>query len=183
VLCLGQSQHYKNMELLVRLAPVLERMGLDLWFAGDIEPGSLFAHPDGKPANVRLIGRVSDDDLKAALAGALCFLFPSRIEGFGLPAIEAMAAGCPVVASTSPCLPEICGKAALYADPDDAGAWIECVKQLKEDKVLRRRLVAAGRKQASTYSWRRVAETYLELMASIDGVGVVPGRYPANAPS
>jgi glycosyltransferase involved in cell wall biosynthesis len=168
VLCLGQGQRYKNMELLVRLAPALERMGLDLWIAGDIAPGKLFS--DGKPANVRLLGRIDDDDLKAALAGALCFLFPSRIEGFGLPAIEAMTAGCPVVASTSPCLPEICGEAALYADPDDAGAWIECVKRLKENKVFRSRLATAGKAQASIYSWRRVAETYLELMASIDGV-------------
>ncbi|MDN5928466.1 MAG: glycosyltransferase family 4 protein [Hyphomicrobiales bacterium] len=174
VLCLGQGQRYKNMELLGRLAPVLARIGLDLWIAGDIAPDKMFA--DGKPANVRLIGRVGDDDLKAALAGALCFLFPSRIEGFGLPAVEAMAAGCPVVASTSPCLPEICGEAALYADPDDIGAWIECVKRLKDDKTLRGRLVAAGKAQASTYSWRRVAETYLELMASIDGIGVEPAH-------
>jgi glycosyltransferase involved in cell wall biosynthesis len=180
VLCLGQGQRYKNMELLVRLAPVLERMGLDLWIAGDIAPGQLFA--DGKPANVRLIGRVGDDDLKAALAGALCFLFPSRIEGFGLPAVEAMAVGCPVVASTSPCLPEICGEAALYADPDDHGAWIECVRRLKEDKALRSRLIAAGKAQAAVYSWRRVAETYLELMASIDGIGVERSSYPTNSP-
>jgi glycosyltransferase involved in cell wall biosynthesis len=178
VLCLGQGQRYKNMELLVRLAPILERMGLDLWIAGDTAPGKMFA--DGKPANVRLIGRVADDDLKAALAGALCFLFPSRIEGFGLPAVEAMAAGCPVVASTSPCLPEICGEAALYADPDDQGAWIDCVRRLKEDKAFRNRLVAAGKAQAAVYSWRRVAETYLELMASIDGIGAEPALHPAG---
>lgn len=180
VLCLGQGQRYKNTELLVRLAPVLERMGLDLWIAGDIAPGKLFA--DGKPANVRLIGRVGDDNLKAALAGALCFLFPSRIEGFGLPAVEAMAAGCPVVASTSPCLPEICGEAALYADPDDHGAWIECVRRLKEDKALRSRLVAAGKARAAVYSWRRVAEAYLELMASIDGVGAGRTSCSTNSP-
>jgi glycosyltransferase involved in cell wall biosynthesis len=170
VFCLAQRQPYKNMDLIVRLASVLERMGLDLWIAGDVDPARLFAGRTGRPENVRLLGRIGDDDLKAALAGALCFLFPSRIEGFGLPAIEAMAAGCPVVASTSPCLPEICGEAALYADPDDAGAWIERVRLLQEGKALRRRLVAAGRERASAYSWRRVAETYLELMASIDGV-------------
>jgi glycosyltransferase involved in cell wall biosynthesis len=181
VFCLAQRQPYKNMELIVRLAPVLERMGLDLWIAGDVDPARLFAGRTGKPANVRLLGRIGDDDLKAALAGALCFLFPSRIEGFGLPAIEAMAAGCPVVASTSPCLPEICGEAALYADPDDAGAWIERVRLLQEDKALRRRLVAAGRARASAYSWRRVAETYLELMASLDGVAVKTTHHAINS--
>jgi glycosyltransferase involved in cell wall biosynthesis len=181
VFCLAQRQPYKNMELIVRLAPVLERMGLDLWIAGDVDPARLFAGRTGKPANVRLPGRIGDDDLKAALAGALCFLFPSRIEGFGLPAIEAMAAGCPVVASTSPCLPEICGEATLYADPDDAGAWIERVRLLQEDKALCRRLVAAGRARASAYSWRRVAETYLELMASLDGVAVKTTHHAINS--
>jgi glycosyltransferase involved in cell wall biosynthesis len=182
VLCLGQSQRYKNMELPVRLAPMLERMGLDLWIAGDIDPARLFGQQAATPANVRLVGRIGDDDLKAALAGALCFLFPSRMEGFGLPAIEAMAAGCPVVASTSPCLPEICGEAALYADPDDPDAWIDKVKRLQEDQAFRHRLVAAGRAQASIYSWRRVAEIYLELMASIDGVGVEPISGAAASP-
>jgi glycosyltransferase involved in cell wall biosynthesis len=171
VLCLGQRQRYKNMELIARLAPVLERMGLDLVIAGDVDPAQLFPGRAGKPGNVRLTGRIGDNALKAALANALCFLFPSRIEGFGLPAVEAMAAGCPVVASTAPCLPEICGDAALYAGPDDPGAWIECVKRLREDGTLRGCLIAAGRARASAYSWRRVAEAYLALMASIDGVG------------
>jgi glycosyltransferase involved in cell wall biosynthesis len=180
VLCLGQSQPYKNTELALRLAPILERMGLDLWIAGDVRPDRLFPGRGGKPANIRLLGRIGDDDLKAALAGALCFLFPSRIEGFGLPAVEAMASGCPVVASISPCIPEICGEAALYADPDDAGAWIECIRRLQEDEALRSCLVAAGKAQASVYSWRRVAETYLELMASIDGVGAEPARRGAD---
>jgi glycosyltransferase involved in cell wall biosynthesis len=170
VFCLGQQQRYKNMELIARLAPVLECMGLDLMIAGDADPARLFPGRNGKPANVRLTGRIGDNDLKAMLANALCFLFPSRIEGFGLPAIEAMAAGCPVVASAAPCLPEICGDAALYAGPDDPGAWIECVKRLREDGNLRGRLIAAGRARASAYSWRRVAETYLGLMAAIDGV-------------
>jgi len=181
VFCLAQRQRYKNMELIVRLAPVLERMGLDLWIAGDVDPARLFAGRTAKPANVRLVGRIGDDDLKAVLANALCFLFPSRIEGFGLPAIEAMAAGCPVVASAAPCLPEICGEAALYADPDDAGAWIECVKRLQENMAFRRGLIAAGRTQASAYSWRRVAEKYLELMASIDGVAVRTVHHAANS--
>jgi glycosyltransferase involved in cell wall biosynthesis len=183
VLCLAQRQRYKNVELLVRLAPVLERMGLDLWIAGDMDPGQLASAQAGRATNVRLLGRVGDDDLRAALAGALCFLFPSRIEGFGLPAIEAMAAGCPVVASTSPCLPEICGDAALYADPGNPGEWIERVRQLQDDETFRRRIVAAGQRRAAAYSWRRVAETYLELMASIDGIAIRPESEAAGAPA
>jgi glycosyltransferase involved in cell wall biosynthesis len=183
VLCLGQNQRYKNIELIGRLARPLGRMGLDLWIAGDFDPARLFLGETGKPENVRMLGRIGDDDLKAVLAGALCFLFPSRIEGFGLPAVEAMAAGCPVVASTSPCLPEICGDAALYADPDDDAAWIDCVRRLQEDEGLRGRLAAAGRVRASAYSWRRIAETYLELMASIDGVGQESARSETQSPT
>ncbi|HEX5497671.1 MAG TPA: glycosyltransferase, partial [Thermomicrobiales bacterium] len=147
-----------------------------------VDPAQLFPGEAGKPENVRLIGRVGDDDLKAVLANALCFLFPSRIEGFGLPAIEAMAAGCPVVASASPCLPEICGNAALYADPDDAGAWIGQVKRLQRDAAFRGSLIAVGRARASAYSWRRVAETYLRLMASIDGASVDASADAAGLP-
>jgi glycosyltransferase involved in cell wall biosynthesis len=148
-----------------------------------MDPGQLASAQAGRATNVRLLGRVGDDDLRAALAGALCFLFPSRIEGFGLPAIEAMAAGCPVVASTSPCLPEICGDAALYADPGNPGEWIEQVRQLQDDETFRRRVVAAGQRRAAAYSWRRVAETYLELMASIDGIAIRPESEAAGAPA
>lgn len=168
VLCLGRDQKYKNIELLVRLAPLLDAMGLDLWMAGDAGEAvvSKFASP--VPTNLRLLGRISDDDFKKALAGALCFLFPSRIEGFGLPAVEAMASGCPVVASTSPCLPEVCGDAALYADPDDLDGWADAIGRLRFRPELRRGLVEAGFAQAGRYTWRGIAEIYLKLMAEVD---------------
>jgi glycosyltransferase involved in cell wall biosynthesis len=123
------------------------------------------------PKNIILLGRISDDDLAQALAGARAFLFPSRIEGFGLPAVEAMASGCPVVASTAPCLPEICGDAALYAGPDDAEGWIAAIERLHTDSATRSRTVEAGIARARRYTWRRIAEQYLELMAELDGAG------------
>ncbi|WP_235911930.1 glycosyltransferase family 4 protein [Mesorhizobium xinjiangense] len=170
VFCLGQGQKYKNLDLLVRLAPLLDLVGLDIWMAGDVEERRILQHVCPKPANLHVLGRISDDDLAAALAGALCFLFPSRIEGFGLPAIEAMAVGCPVVASSAPCLPEVCGDGALYADPDDLVGWAEAVSRLCEQPDLRQRVADAGRRRAQRYSWRRIAETYLQLMAEVDGM-------------
>ncbi|MEY9324877.1 glycosyltransferase family 4 protein [Sinorhizobium fredii] len=168
VFCLGQSQKYKNAELLLKLAPALDRMGLDLYMAGHVDAALLEQFAPQRPSNLRLLGRVSDDDLAKALSQALCFLFPSRIEGFGLPAIEAMALGCPLIASNAPCLPEICADAVLYADPEDAESWVSAVRELCNDDGLRRRLIDKGRARAKAFSWRAIAETYLHLMAYID---------------
>jgi glycosyltransferase involved in cell wall biosynthesis len=174
-LCLGRSQRYKNTELMWRLAPALDWLGLDIVIAGDIDRPALASYGP-VPANVRLLGRISDDDFAYTLSRALCLLFPSRIEGFGLPAAEAMALGCPLVASTSPCLPEVCGDAALLADPDDAEAWIAAVRRLLHEPDLRASLIARGLRRAKSFSWRRIAETYLELMAEIDRNESVLGK-------
>jgi glycosyltransferase involved in cell wall biosynthesis len=168
VMCLGRPQKYKNVELMLRLAPALDRLGLDLWMAGDIDTSALQKEHGHLPVNVRLLGRISDDDFAQALSQAVCFLFPSRIEGFGLPAVEAMALGCPVVASTSPCLPEVCGDSALFADPDDLDGWVQAITKLKENSALRNAMVTKGRARAASYSWRAIAIRYLELMAEVD---------------
>lgn len=169
VLCLGRrDQEYKNMWLLARLARHLDAMGLDLWMPGDVDEATLLRHVREMPGNIILLGRVNDDDFKKALEGALCFLFPSRMEGFGLPAIEAMAAGCPVVASTSPCLPEVCENAAMYAFPDDVAGWAETVRRLMLSPDLRQSMIKKGHARASSYSWRVTAATYLELMMQVD---------------
>jgi len=169
VLCLGRrGQEYKNMALLARLAPLLDDMGLDLWMPGDVDEATILRYVPSMPGNIVLLGRIGDDDFKKALEGALCFLFPSRIEGFGLPAIEAMASGCPVIASTSPCLPEICGDSALYADPDDVSSWAEKVRLLLLNPTLREWLVTKGNAKANSYSWRWIAWKYLELMIQVD---------------
>lgn len=171
VLCLGQNQKYKNVGLMIGLAPLLDAMGIDLWMAGDIDPKLIAADGQPVPANLTMLGRISDDDFKKALSGALCFLFPSRIEGFGLPAAEAMATGCPVIASTAPCIPEICGDAALYADPDDLTGWADLIRQLHQQPNLRRKMIAAGEIRALSYSWRAIAEIYLKLMLQVDTAG------------
>lgn len=169
VLCLGQrDQEYKNMGLLAKLAPLLDGMGLDLRMPGNVDEATVLRYVREMPSNIVLLGRIADDDFKKELEGALCFLFPSRIEGFGLPAVEAMAAGCPVLASTSPCLPEICGDSALFADPDDVQAWAENVRLLMLGPDLRGRMVAKGLARASSYSWRGIAGKYLELMMQVD---------------
>lgn len=170
VFCLGQNQHYKNMELVWRIAPALDALGLDVYMAGTISQDVLRSYGGEQPANLRLLGRIGDNDLAKAFRSALCFLFPSRIEGFGLPAIEAMSWGCPVIAANAPCLPEVLGEAALYAGPDDAAGWVETIDRLRSDPALQREMSVRGRMRAARFTWRGIAECYLRLMADADGV-------------
>ena len=116
------------------------------------------------------LGRVSDGELAALLRDSLCLAFPSLTEGFGLPALEAMAVGCPVVVSDRASLPEVCGSAALFAPPDDQDAWFDSFVQLRGSQALRLQMIGKGRARASAYSWRATALRYLEAMAAADGV-------------
>lgn len=167
VLCLGRNEAHKNMQLVWRLAEPLDGLGVDIVVAGDFDPERIDG-PRGRPSNLRCLGRVSDGELAQGFSEALAFLFPSRTEGFGLPAVEAMSCGCPVVASTAPCLRETCGDAALFADWDDGSAWVAAVASLLHNPTLRREMADAGRTRADVFTWRSAALTYLELMLRVD---------------
>jgi len=176
VLCLGQPQSYKNLQLALSLLPALDHMGLDLAIAGDIGEGYIREQVGSIPDNLRLLGRLSDNDLAKAFTQAFCFLFPSRIEGFGLPAVEAMLQGCPVIASRAAAIPEICGDAVLYGDVDDPVEWIAALRKLKQQPEMRAALSEAGRIRAAGYSWQGVAENYLRMMAKVDAEEAVTGN-------
>ncbi|WP_404824064.1 glycosyltransferase family 4 protein [Burkholderia seminalis] len=109
-------------------------------------------------------GYVTDGELKALYEHAGCFVFPSLYEGFGLPPLEAMRCGCPVVVSHEGSLPEVCGGAALFCDaysPPDIAAAIACVM---DDPELRSRLRTTGREHARRYSWQRSARALLDIV-------------------
>ena len=180
VFCIGQKQPYKNMQLIWSIAPVLDALGFDIYMAGNMERGHLQSFGGEWPGNLRLLGRISDDDLAKAFQSAFCFLLPSRIEGFGIPAIEAMIWNCPVIAANAPCLPEVCGDAALYAAPDNRQAWLDAIAALATDPDLCRQQIENGKRRAMRYSWRRIAEIYLQLMAKIDGISLLPEAGPGE---
>ena len=121
--------------------------------------------------NIAWVGPVTDGELMAIYQNCLCLAFPSRAEGFGLPPLEAMALGCPVVSSNCASMPEVCGDAALYASPDDRGAWLRAFLSLRNDPGLRGRLIQKGIERAGLFTWRRSAELYLELMSTLDSEG------------
>jgi glycosyltransferase involved in cell wall biosynthesis len=113
-------------------------------------------------------GYVSDVRLRALYAGALFLAFPSLYEGFGFPAAEAMAHGCPVLTSRVASLPEVCGEAALYVDPRDTEDIAEKLRMMIEDEGLRRELAARGNERVLKFSraafQRRIAEVYSSVM-------------------
>ena len=120
----------------------------------------------GLGSRVEFAGHVEPEELAALYRGAACLVFPSRYEGFGLPVLEAMASGTPVVAAATGALPEIAGDAAVLVEPGDPAALAGGIEQALAD---RERLVAAGLERASRFKWadtaRRTLDVYRELTA------------------
>lgn len=102
-------------------------------------------------------GFINDADASALYAGAEAFVYPSFYEGFGIPCLEAMACGCPVVCSNLSSFPELVGNAALQVDPRDIDDIKTAILKITGDAALRRRLIAAGQKRAAKYNWKNSA--------------------------
>lgn len=153
VLAVGTSSARKNHLALVVSTAALNRQGIDLVIAGS-DRGYLRGSADGP----RRLGYVSEADLPGLYAGARALAMPSLHEGFGLPCLEAMAAGTPVVIAPQGALPETCADAALRADPADGQAFAAALLSASLDPEVRERLVAAGLRRAGEFSWSRTAE-------------------------
>lgn len=123
------------------------------------------------PEGVHFAGYVPDEDLPALYAGAEAFLFPSLYEGFGLPVIEAMASGCPVITTRAASLPEVAGDAAHYVDPHEPGEMALAIERVLQDGQYRDVLIGKGIEQARRFSWDRAAREYMDIFKeSIRGV-------------
>jgi glycosyltransferase involved in cell wall biosynthesis len=118
---------------------------------------------EGLAPQVRFLGHVADADLPALYSAAAVFVYPSLYEGFGLPPLEALACGAPVVCSNRSSLPEVVGDAALLVDPTDVGALAGALERLLDDEALRRDLRARGIARAAQYTWARTAAETLNV--------------------
>jgi len=161
VLAVGTDSPRKNLGLLDRIAPALARAGLSVAIAGS----SRSYLPASASGSARRLGYMPDGDLSALYAGAAAFAMPSLYEGFGLPCVEAMAAGTPVVAADRAALSEACGGAALLVDPDDPHAFTAAL--IRAAGPERERLAETGRARAAGLSWARSAESVDAMIGAL----------------
>jgi len=136
----------------------------------------------GLRGRVRRTGLIPRRDVLAIVRGATAMVFPSRYEGFGLPVLEAMGLGTPVLSSVAGALPEVVGDAAVKLPVEDAAAWVEAMLRILEDDEQRARLVEAGRKRVAEFTWARTADATLGTYRAVLGDGAAPPPPPDDAP-
>ena len=163
VLSVGSRSPNKNFAGVVQAATQLLDLDIKVVFAGGSN-SRVFAGVPLSGENLVLAGYVTDSELRALYERADCFLYPSFYEGFGLPPLEAMHCGCPVIVSNGSSLPEVCGEAALYCDPSDPLDIANRVREVLSSPGLRSDLKSAGLKRASEFTWSGAARSFQEIL-------------------
>jgi glycosyltransferase involved in cell wall biosynthesis len=177
ILYAGNIKPHKNIDRLIEAYSILRRRGVadaKLLIIGD----EISKYPNLRRLvhrfqlhqHVRFLGFVPEQTLAALYRLAAVFVFPSLYEGFGLPPLEAMAAGAPVVTSNVSSLPEVVGDAALLIDPMDAGAIADAIARVLNDPALRTDLIRRGHERVAAFSWKRsvdrIRQVYVELTSA-----------------
>jgi glycosyltransferase involved in cell wall biosynthesis len=159
LLFVGNVKPHKNLSRLIEAFHLVkDEIALDLVIVGKKEgfitgdSGSL-AYAGSLGGRIDFTGTVNDDTLKRLVGGARLFVFPSLYEGFGLPPLEAMAAGCPVLTSSAASLPEVCGNAAEYFDPYNVKELAAKILFLLSDQTRREWLITKGKERARQFNW------------------------------
>lgn len=171
VLYAGSLSPHKNLERLV-LAFARLQDSVTLAVAGYRDPRywprlARLAARSGVSDRVRFLGYVTDGELAALYAGARAVVVPSLYEGFGLPVLEAMACGAPVIASSAGAVPEVAGEAALLVDPYDEAGWATAIQRVLDDRELALRLRSQGIARAQQFTWEAAAERMLEVINAV----------------
>jgi len=166
ILYVGSRAIYKNFNAFIRsIAPILQDdRELYVVCAGGYQGGNQFSADENKLLDqLNIFGRVkifaADDQLlKVLYKRAICFVFPSLYEGFGIPVLEAFACDCPAIISNTSSLPEVGGTAVAYIDPTNITNMTETIREVVSNKLIRERMAAEGRTQLSKFSWAKAAE-------------------------
>jgi glycosyltransferase involved in cell wall biosynthesis len=169
VLALGTVEPRKDLPTLVQAFDRIadDRPGLQLVVAGadgwGIEPFEAALGAARHRSRIQRLGRVDDDDRRALLSGARVLAYPSRYEGFGLPPLEAMAAGTPVVATRAGALPEVLGDAAVLVDVGDVDGLADGLSRVIGDEALRADLTDRGQARVARYDWSRCVDGLVDI--------------------
>lgn len=172
VLAVGTLEPRKNLVRLIEAwaaLPESVRRDHQLALVGPVgwDVEATLATARARPQDVKLLGYVDDDRLAALYAGCAAFAYPSLHEGFGLPVLEAMSAGAPVITSNVSSLPEVAGDAALLVDPLDVEAISAALETMLTDGGLSERLRSAGHKRAREFSWDRCGHQTLTVLREL----------------
>jgi len=178
LLYVGNAFPHKNLNRLLQAFKIvyssLDLPKLSLVLVGAMDPFfkklQKLAFQIGINNNVIFAGKISDPELVWLYQNALAYVFPSLIEGFGLPGLEAMSYGLPVVASNCGPLPEIYGEAVLYFNPEDMVEMAKKISRIIQDSNLRQELSSKGREQIKKFSWLKMAEETLDVYKSVSEV-------------
>jgi len=166
ILYVGTNKPHKNLPMLVE-AYARAKPGLPLVIAGGLDPrypqAQVRAEALGLTGMIRFLGHVGEDELEGLYRSAALFVFPSLAEGFGLPALEAMAYGVPVVASNRGAVSEVVGDAALQIDPLDVDALASAITKVLNDPQLALHLSRSGVDRAALFPWSKTAEGCIRL--------------------
>ncbi len=175
VLALGAQDPRKNTRILLDVARRLQCWGIGMKIVG-MEPrrlGELQGADAGKLDNLEMLGMVDDFQLETLYRQACCFLYPSLYEGFGLPILEAMAAGCPVVTGRNSSLPEVAGGAAALVDSRQAASLAQTCAGIATNPDKQRQMVEKGAQRASEFNWQSTADVthqgYERVLREIGG--------------
>ncbi len=169
ILYVGRRDPYKNLPSLIRAFHRIRQSGREVALRVIGPPDSRYPEAEetarslGVYDNIDWIGYCSDDDLLNHYRKATLFVLPSRYEGFGLPVVEAMACGTPVICGNRSSLPEVAGDAAICIDPDDDSQLVEAMTSLLDDPDKRDALAASGLARAASFSWDNAARQTLDL--------------------
>ncbi len=162
LLAIGRPERHKNIPMLLGACAAREDRALPLVLIRSNDARAALS--DSAAEGVIFVGRVTDGELKALYENARLFLFPSLTEGFGLPALEAMACGCPVIASNGGAIPEVTGEAAAYCNPGDAPDWTRRIEELSASPHELARLEQAGLDRAAAFRWTSSASGLLGIL-------------------